>query len=74
VTWISLKERLPSNSDLDVPSHGERRGDFLIAWKSADWWFRAVATFYRYTDGEEFFGGYDPSHWMPLPDPPKEIK
>lgn len=57
--WISVKDRLPNREDADPKG-------FIIAIdkesnKSKIWWFDIVAKY-----PQEF------THWMPLPEPPKE--
>lgn len=57
--WISVEERLPNREDADPKG-------FIIAIdkesnKSKIWWFDIVAKY-----PQEF------THWMPLPEPPKE--
>lgn len=63
--WISVKERLP---EIDTPILGwHKMGKAFI------YWFDGTKDF-PLRDG---FGGRDGksvTHWMPLPDPPKEPK
>lgn len=58
--WISVKDRLPKNND------------YVLAWSPG--WVECVICFYdKYS---EYWYTEDhslpfPSHWMPLPEPPK---
>lgn len=68
--WISVKERLPEQKWIDcfvatkIPANGARGinvawvNDDYGVWKSNDEWI---------CDGREIV-----THWMPLPEPPKE--
>lgn len=67
--WISVEERLP-----------EKKQDVLMYFNSGNmavgWWHDAdehITFWCAYTD-DGFYTGCDciPTHWMPLPDPPKE--
>lgn len=69
--WISTKERLPENGDLVfVIANGKPKSNItlvnacLIAsyWKDEGW----------IADGFEGWEPVDVTHWMPLPEPPKE--
>lgn len=57
--WISLDERLPTKEDSDKDEHilGFTKDGFMGCWNWED-----VARFCR----EDF------THWMPMPEPPKD--
>lgn len=61
--WISVKDRLP-----------EENGEYLISTKD-----RVTSAYYecgrRTSEWTDYYEGYidfEPTHWMPLPEPPKE--
>lgn len=66
--WISVKERLPEKG-LHVLTYGIYTRNLIVAWRD---------------DCDEFLGMYEwvnehesldqVTHWMPLPEPPKEEK
>lgn len=61
--WISVKDRLPRDGRyLTVRYDQVTRSSFVdILWfERGDWWNR------------HYPGDYGVTHWMPLPDPPKE--
>ena len=64
--WISVKDRLPEN------------GQEVLAWFPGDpeHYFGAKARISVFFSRNKLFIGNDyrgnPTHWMPLPDPPKE--
>ena len=59
--WISVKDRLPEkNTQVLVFS----RGWYVVCWYAP---LNIAATWY---DGDTRWTGV--THWMPLPDPPKE--
>ena len=65
--WISTKDRLPK--------YGER----VLVWNSIEWETGAVDEEARIAirthtneNGENWDVATDVTHWMPLPEPPKE--
>ncbi|MBR5202681.1 MAG: DUF551 domain-containing protein [Clostridia bacterium] len=60
--WISVKDRLPEEG-IDVLVYDDDTDMFFIAWydETLDKWLNA--------DNGRLFGV---THWMPLPNPPKE--
>lgn len=59
--WISVKERLPEEGEDVLAYLGE--GIFGICWLLKDGYWETRDSF-LYPD--------DVTHWMPLPEPPKE--
>lgn len=59
--WISVKDRLPEDTGY-VLAWSPRYQEVVIAWYSEE------EDFWRTEDDLAPF----PSHWMPLPEPPKE--
>ena len=62
-TWISCAERLPDEQQevICLTSDGSFR---VFGWTYIDWmWF----------DDNEWWDEKDVTHWMPLPQPPKEM-
>lgn len=57
--WISVEERLPEQSKKVLVSNGE------YTWVSS--YLDSIGLFYEFRP----FAG-QPTHWMPLPEPPKE--
>lgn len=55
--WVSVKDRLP-----------EREDDYLVYFDDG---FIAI-TFYKKNGWELWADGDEPTHWMKLPEPPKE--
>lgn len=55
--WISVKDRLPEHED-----------DYLVCFDDG---FIAI-TFYKKNGWELWADSGDVTHWMPLPEPPKE--
>ena len=65
--WISVKERLPeSQADVLVVAFWHEHRQTMIGWHSDMGKKWRVVT----SHGEREPGGV--THWMPLPDPPKE--
>jgi hypothetical protein len=77
--WISVKDRLPENQNpviVFVPHHvDEVKGTFL-GYVGMAYYTRLGEGFWCGTDGN-LYGAigmiYPPTHWMPLPEPPKEV-
>lgn len=61
--WISVKDRLPDDTGY-VLAWSPRYQEVVIAWYSEE------EDFWRTEDDLAPF----PSHWMPLPEPPKETE
>lgn len=61
--WISVKDRLPEDTGY-VLAWSPRYQEVVIAWYSEE------EDFWRTEDDLAPF----PSHWMPLPEPPKETE
>lgn len=60
--WISVKERLPENNQQALCVMTD--GSFCVfTWNYIDW---------MWNDGDEWYREEDVTHWMPLPEPPKE--
>ena len=57
--WISVKERLPEPGERVLYCYRGFVGEGYVS-RSGDWERAGIWTFYC------------PSHWMPLPEPPKE--
>ena len=65
--WISVNDRLPK-SPID------KRG-YLCIYKIDGWEFYLVANYYLLDENPHFqheSAGVKVTHWMPLPEPPKE--
>ena len=61
--WISVKERLPE-VEADILAYiGE--GSFVVCWMTHDGYWQCPA----YLMDKD-----DVTHWMPLPEPPKEVE
>lgn len=66
--WISLKNKLPDNEEIFLVYRGEAKDPEI----ELGWWNKNKKKF-EYYDNEYY--GYkidDVTHWMPLPEPPKE--
>jgi len=64
--WISVKERLPEMDEwvlIDGPEVCKRIDPPSSNWKEGYAWKRIH---------ESFYSPDDVTHWMPLPEPPKE--
>lgn len=61
--WISVKDRLPNNSSrvLAYPNTVGEAGTALY-WENPQMW----------QDLEDHTEPWTPTHWIPLPEPPKE--
>lgn len=69
--WLSIEDRLPEKQN-DVLMYFASGNMAVGFWHDQD----EYITFWRaYTD-DEFYTDCDcmPTHWMPLPEPPKEEK
>ena len=75
--WISVEDRLPDNNVpviVYVPPHVKDSEEYFGYVGMANYVFSARGGFWCGTDGN-IYGAigiiYDPTHWMPLPEPPK---
>lgn len=85
--WISVKERLPNEED-DVlilvreiehyGRHHEKRKVYYwqyVGWRVDEKWATTYCHGFRYIDDENEKDPrceHEVTHWMPLPEPPKE--
>ena len=60
-TWISVEERLPEPRKRVLACACDDRHDY----------YKEVS--FLLPNGA-WFGGFEPTHWMPLPEPPKEAE
>ena len=65
--WISVKDRLPERPP-NVDGRLVRRKWFLVALKSGD----VLSLSYEFDEDRWQGFGSPVTHWMPLPEPPKE--
>lgn len=65
--WISVKDRLPENDQWALCFIKDKSfGTFRVfQWNYIDW---------QWNDGNEWFDEKDVTHWMPLPELPKEVE
>jgi hypothetical protein len=66
--WISVEDRLPTNKEV------LKNWKFLVCNNRDNW---TDAAYYSETDGDLWDNGecgVIPTHWMPLPTPPKNIE
>lgn len=76
--WISVKDRLPENQNpvvVFVPPHVDNDKGTFLGYVGMAYFTRLGEEFWCGTDGN-LYGAigmiYPPTHWMPLPEPPKE--
>ncbi|HGU4251351.1 TPA: DUF551 domain-containing protein [Escherichia coli] len=62
--WISCSERMPSEEDVLVYCSDTK--EQMVGFHKGKGLFQ-----FFYMNGVE--GGCEPSHWMPLPEPPQEV-
>lgn len=69
--WISVKDRLPDNDDTVMIFPTVNLGNVTYVGQYLPWSKQWIATSYEpnYGDNEEVI---QPTHWQPLPEPPKE--
>ena len=75
--WISVEDRLP---DVVVTTNSYFETKTVLAWADDRCVFGCFKI-YRYDNSFEFYGldedetwcNYEVTHWMPLPEPPKEL-
>ena len=60
--WISVKEQLPTSSTTVLIAH---KGGVSFGWFNGMYWERGASTAHRMIKTV--------THWMPLPEPPKEV-
>ena len=66
--WISVKDRLP-DYDVDVILWGsEWKHVYLGYWRHSDEWIGR-----QHPESQEPMPNTDPTHWMPLPEPPDSV-
>jgi hypothetical protein len=68
MNWISVKDKLPENSDyvlVKILGYNE----FVVGFYDEGW---IVSEYGKNTPGEEFFDSELINHWMPIPKPPKD--
>ena len=77
--WISAKDRLPENQNpviVFVPPHVDNDKGTFFGYVGMAYFTRLGEGFWCGTDGN-LYGAigmiYPPTHWMPLPEPPKEV-
>lgn len=63
--WISVKSRLPKCGERVIATDGSFVGEAYRT--SANSWYRATGYAWRNMSGARVV-----THWMPLPEPPKE--
>ena len=71
--WISVEERLP---DVVDESNFDKRTEYVLAMSEGGVFYVGRFYIYKYDESFEFVSGYerfDITHWMPLPEPPKEV-
>ena len=68
--WISVNDRLPDKYNRVLMSavdyESEARQAITIGFRDGDWWWS------QETGGSDVELGITVTHWMPLPEPPKE--
>lgn len=76
--WISVKERLPERQKpvlVYVPSYSDEDEEYIGHVAMSYYTHSANGGYWAGTDGN-VYGAigiiHEPSHWMPLPEPPKE--
>jgi len=76
--WISVKDRLPENQNpvvVFVPPHVDNDKGTFLGYVGMAYFTRLGEGFWCGTDGN-LYGAigmiYPPTHWMPLPEEPKE--
>jgi hypothetical protein len=63
--WISVKDRLPDD-----------RSEMYLVWytKTNSWEFAFIEHDGEWDLPDQGWGGANVTHWMPLPEPPKQTK
>lgn len=71
-TWIPVSERLPGLHD-DVLMYFKDDDNMAVGY--LDDMDEDISMWCAYSDGGYYTDcDYEPTHWMPLPEPPKEVK
>ena len=77
--WVSVKDRMPENQSpvvVFVPPHVDNDKGTFLGYVGMAYFTRLGEGFWCGTDGN-LYGAigmiYPPTHWMPLPEPPKEV-
>lgn len=72
--WVSVEDRLPETDDWVLVWYCDKDGDFFATvGKYKEW--KPTGERYWYTDVDNNETAWPPvkiTHWMPLPEPPKE--
>lgn len=63
MNWISVKDRLPNQSERVLIAHKQ---GVTLAWHNGGYWTKGAATKHRIIKTV--------THWMPLPEPPEVEK
>lgn len=70
--WISVEDRLPETEDMFIVYPSTKYfGIFADFWPHSDFKEHKKNTFENQSDDGVVFQNYA-THWMPLPEPPKE--
>ena len=73
--WISVKEKFPEFEQLVLTEGNSGLVVMERVWNEEGWYWSA-AGYWGMSDlrepDEYEEGDYEPTHWMPLPEPPKE--
>ena len=72
--WISVEERLPH---VVAESNWDKKTENVLAIEENGNFYVGRFFIYKYDGAHEFVSGYDSplvTHWMPLPEPPKEVE
>ena len=66
--WISVKDKVPESNEIVLVSAQDKDGDryhaLAVRYPCGDW--DSTDEYFNQWDGEV-------THWMPLPEPPKEV-
>ena len=76
--WIPVTERLPKGADgksvcemvIVQTNHYFIRPQVCVGWLNGYWWYLIL-------DEDDFYTKWEfeaVTHWMPLPEPPKEVE
>ena len=68
--WISVEERLPVEEAIDYIRQHDDLPEYLVCIRGAEVPTTLLFTGDGWTDGDSNY--YPVTHWMPLPEPPKE--
>lgn len=76
--WISVKDKTPDESVAVWAIEKNHKSPLIMTYEYEDGWFWAISYDTPYYDGKtwtadsEFDDEYNVTHWMPLPEPPKQ--